>query len=811
LAEGPTHSNALVTQLRAQGTKGLKMIADDVIGKTAERTDLSSRRPILSAPVLIQATFTIVFMIFVVMWYQPEQIVLHLGNIQTSNFLLALILLIANQLLSSVRFHLLLRDVGVRQTLAASHHINIMSVLGGVVLFNFFGQSLTRSTFLKQVDQSTAMAFILTGLERVIALGFLLILASVSALVLFGGLRVEFGSFGELVLLVLNLTVVTLTVTWFGIRRQRRLLRDVSLRVLMGPLLRASAVTLAMHAAMLGAYTLLSATVAPSAPVQDLIALSAIVMLAASMPISFAGWGVRELTAAYAFGTVGLDSGAGLTMAVAVGFLSLVALSANLVGALLVKHSRDTTTFAMTPDRRIVIPFTKVLCWTVPLAAAMFVVFQVRLPTGTGFMTVNLADPIVIIGALTLAALAHTAGLRGDIWRVPGLNNSLGVATIALSLAFLHGWVAFGVTDWALYNRLLGWLILICYLLTGALVTVVIGRIGLTALLRTYLMACCTVVMIELCIRLWGHSLSLDFLKWGYQSFYGMVGNPNAFGFQLVLALAIGLPAGSLWGGRHGPTIKSVVFGIILAGIWFAGSRASVIALGCLVALLFWVKLERSNVRHMMAALIVAAGIVAVTYAIINVVKPLNSERHLLPGNFDNVGSLTYVQPDRARSIAGGLEMFKSHPLLGAGLGAFMHSEVEATGMPLVIHSSYLWLLAEMGILGFLAFMLMPVSVLKALWLTKTWKGDWMFTAALGCLVVFAVMSLVHDMLYQRAFWLLAGATLALPKSLREIRGQRDLDEARNGRRGDAAARQRVNDVRERFRDPVRPTDEVLR
>jgi len=526
-------------------------------------------------------------------------------------------------------------------------------------------------------------------------------------------------------------------------------------------MLRAAIVTVAMHATMLGAYAVLAVAVAPAAPLGALVAVSAIVMLAASLPISFAGWGIHELSAAYAFGAAGLVSEAGLTMAVAVGLLSLAALAGNLALALILGHDNATVSVSGTTDGHVAISFTRLLCWTAPLVAATFVVFQILLPTNSGWVTVNLADPIVIVGGLTMAALALTGGRWKKIWPVPEFNIALGVATVTLGLGFLHGWAVFGLTDWALYNRFWGWFVLVCYLLTGALITSVAGRIGLIAIFRTYIVACAAVVSIEFCLRLWGELIGLDFMKGPFTGFYGMIGNPNAFGLQLVLALAVGLSGGTFWGGHHGPVIQSTLLGLILAGVVLTGSRASAIALGCVVVT--FLILGRLNLRHFMTTVSVAVIVVVTPIA----VNHFGAHVQFLPANFLGIGRLDTIQPDRTLSIVEGWEMFKGHPILGAGLGAFMQKLVVETGKPLVIHSSYLWLLAEFGIVGFLAFMLLPVSIFRSMWLNRAWIKDWPAAAVLGCLVALAVMTLVHELVYQRAFWLLAGAALAIPKRLK--------------------------------------------
>ncbi len=108
--------------------------------------------------------------------------------------------------------------------------------------------------------------------------------------------------------------------------------------------------------------------------------------------------------------------------------------------------------------------------------------------------------------------------------------------------------------------------------------------------------------------------------------------------------------------------------------------------------------------------------------------------------------------------------MFWDHPVFGAGLGAFRNQLIPTLeGLPLLIHSTAVWLLAELGIVGFLVFAVPFMYVFF-----KEWKYapiDQTSAFIVLCLAGFAVMSGPGDMLYQRTFWFLIGAALALGRS----------------------------------------------
>ena len=91
---------------------------------------------------------------------------------------------------------------------------------------------------------------------------------------------------------------------------------------------------------------------------------------------------------------------------------------------------------------------------------------------------------------------------------------------------------------------------------------------------------------------------------------------------------------------------------------------------------------------------------------------------------------------------------------------------LRATGTPLVIHSTAIWLLAETGLAGFLVFFFWAWRTYSTAFANR--KTLWGLTLVL-VLTVFAVISQAHDMLYQRAFWLMLGALLIVPLDARAL------------------------------------------
>ena len=729
----------------------------------------------LSIRFIIQTILTLIFLFFVFYSYPAESILQRLWNIAPSTYAWAFTLIAFNIFLSSVRFFLLLRDLGVEKSFATSFYINVWSLLGNLLPFNYFSQSLVRYSLLINVDRSPAMAFILTAFERTVAFTFLFFMALAGTFWLAGIIKLELKTGGPLLFLFFNLFMVFLAVTWFGIRRQLTLIRRVSLRPVFWCILRVSLVTIAMHISMLGTFLVLARELVQDASLSVLAAVSVIVMLAAALPISFAGWGIREMSAASLFDVVGLAPESGIILGVTVGFLSLIALSTNLIFVFLLRQDSVPLLSALSNNRTANSLFMRILSYGVPVLVAVLIGFQAKLATATGWLTLNLADPFAIVGGLVFALVTFTKkGWGDDVWRIQKVNFALVMITVAICLAFLHGWAVFGVTDWALYNRFLGWFLLLCYLLTGALITKNMCRIGLHAMARVWIVTCVTITIIEIFMKFGSQFVGLDITNFytnkGFPRFSGMIGNPNAFGFQLLFAMSIGLAGRCFWGTwRHGRAIQVLFLGVLFAGVGLSGSRAAFLAM--LVILIGSLLLRKSNVRQLVST----AGVGLVILFLMTMAGSGGTHSSVRADTFFGLDRGIQVRDDRKENTVLGWKMFVSQPVFGSGLGAYKEKYTEKDtekGMekPMVIDSSYLWLLAEFGIVGFLVFLIIPGNVFLWIWKNRVWvwEWDWVIVAGIGCLVIFGIMSLVHELVYQRILWFMCGALFAVPKYLKK-------------------------------------------
>jgi len=429
------------------------------------------------------------------------------------------------------------------------------------------------------------------------------------------------------------------------------------------------------------------------------------------------------------------------------------------------------------------------LYWLFSLGTVVSALFQIRIPTNSGEVNVNLGDPLAIMTALFVLGLAWQARSLSRFWRAPQLLQALGLITIVLAGALARGYAMYGPIDWAIFNRFIGWLILLAYFCSGALIVIVAGRSGMSVLLRVLVASVTSLVIWELAHRFLASDFDVAFGGVPLPRAEAVAGNPNAFAFQLLMAFAA-LVASRDFRTHRTSTARSAAFGgLLFAGLWLAGSRAAAGALAAMIvaiAVILPTSTDRTlYIRKLALALIVGAIALTMPDLVAALIGGHKTYANLAAG-FAALDT-TNVQADRIESLRGGLAMWAAHPIFGAGLGAYIHEHIASTGVPLVIHNSPLWIAAEMGVVGLCAFGHLFARIGNALRTERLWAGPDSQAVALASIAALIVMSLAHDLMYQRLLWLILGAATASPLAARaQIRRSiaplpRDAGEAQEG------------------------------
>ncbi|MCJ7508814.1 MAG: O-antigen ligase family protein [candidate division Zixibacteria bacterium] len=227
--------------------------------------------------------------------------------------------------------------------------------------------------------------------------------------------------------------------------------------------------------------------------------------------------------------------------------------------------------------------------------------------------------------------------------------------------------------------------------------------------------------------------------------------------------------------------LKLLSIGVLIASLYtiiLTGSRSAILGLVTIVFLV-WIRSRRKFV-----SLIIALLIVTITW----IVMPEQYK-----GRYKTILSSTHGEIDdssqgRINAWKAGMEMFFDRPFLGVGVGAFGTAHATSytpEGKPrswLKAHNTYVQLLAELGILGTIIFVILIYNIIRQnikvekKILSQIKVKDWNYylsiamMTSLGCLFVTGIFG--HS-LYRFNWYLIAALTVVLVRLSTEIIEQR--------------------------------------
>jgi O-antigen ligase len=699
------------------------------------------------------------------------------AGLKSAHILVAAVFLFANAILAGWRLSVLARFEGYALALSPALKANAAGVALSQVMISFLGQAVGRAAILRRAGIPADVTITIGVFERLTAAAALSSIAVVSALYLFG--RISFGQGAETEYLLwagFGLLVSTLLAMVFVYRDLlTSLIHQLNLRKAGRDFLAIAGISLIVHGAMLGAYLALASAFTEEALPIDLLAACLVVMFTASLPISFGGWGVRELSAAAVLPFAGLTVTQGVVVALLVG-----------VGALVVHlpiwfavsgRDRNAPVSAQVPAERngtaerTSQTYLSWLAVLVPVLASIAILFNLHLPTADGDLNINLADPLAIVGGMLAAAYWLERGVLPS-WRVPALNRLTVLAMAVLCLAAIIGYLDFGFSTWAFRNRLGGWLLLLAYAGTGALMVVNLGDDGRRLVLKGLVVGLAAIAALGVG-KLAYSLLGLTFFgEVKAVSLQGYSQNPNAFAFLLMAGLCAAIAFLRVKESRAMERILVLVAAVLGTAIVLTNSRAGwgTLALVCVTAML----IDRQLIKPIVKAVATGAALVllilyvpAINFAASQADLATKTGRAISVFELGTTtDSDTISDTERWISVNGGLRLWQENPVFGAGLGAYFEVS-KREGTPLVIHNTLIWLLAETGLVGFLVFFSAGVAILWASTRRLRDPTDVGATTIFLFLLAFASMSMVHELLYQRVLWFVLGVCLASVPILR--------------------------------------------
>ncbi len=748
----------------------------------------------------VAITLSLMILAAVFLLVNPGPALASIREISIHTLLLCLALILVNLLLVSFRLQRMLRHFGNNLPFSMAFHATLSGLVASLFLINIVGSVVGRQMVLRSAGVSPALSTFISGYER-------LILALVGgALAVWGGMALIGSSILDdlfkglpIVPMIIALCVVSVGVAMTAtssfeksllsrLRHPARLLEATEIVVV-------AALSLVLNMYI---YTVVLSSMGFSLPLWKVMAASAMVSFAASLPISVNGWGVREISSIYAFGLLGVDAPSATAASIVVGLLNTAIIV--VVSPLFIYSRRFVRARAdVVPVSNDAIPsqgddardFSKISSLTLGLSVPILLFFQFPINVAGTTVTLNLGDLFALLAVgMVLSQIVFSGSLNFRL----SIQAFLWIALVSFAIYFslAIGALRYGPIPWAIGNRGIGWLVVLGYFACGALLTGEFGRHGVRRLAQVLLLTAVVVILVHLL-----HRIAYSF-EWTQlpppQNFEGFSANRNAFALQLLVTFSLAL---CYLLKRTSSKSLIVAMMVVLFGSIATNSLTGFITIGCIA-----LATASSPSKLISRFAIVAAGGILLyialptilqifteifyqsEFAVLRLWAAMHGEVFVEPlirssraaGILQDLpvdrlgGKADSSVTERLASLRGGLALWREHPIVGAGLGAFIKTQISETGTPLVIHSTFVWILAEMGIAGLLLTGWIPLMQLGGLW--RQWmhrpkrvlgglrKND---SAVVIVVMVFCIFSLAHEVAYQRIFWLVLGALLAKP------------------------------------------------
>jgi O-antigen ligase len=214
---------------------------------------------------------------------------------------------------------------------------------------------------------------------------------------------------------------------------------------------------------------------------------------------------------------------------------------------------------------------------------------------------------------------------------------------------------------------------------------------------------------------------------------------------MLVLSIPLSLYLAVL--AKRGPTVwlYRIHVAIAASAVLLTASRGPFLA--SFGALLFIpASFSRWTIRQKAALfLVIVIGVVAAAWIV-----PASSWKRL--GSIEGEivqGTLN----DRKLIWKAGYEMFREHPVLGVGAGAFLPVIRHTTGYTYVAHNTFLSIAAEQGLVGFAIFLALILNAfIASIRMPKLERGLWL---AVLLAMMIGILSLTWE--YRKPIWLIFG------------------------------------------------------
>jgi O-antigen ligase len=320
----------------------------------------------------------------------------------------------------------------------------------------------------------------------------------------------------------------------------------------------------------------------------------------------------------------------------------------------------------------------------------------------------------------------------------------------------------FGLSEWALVNRLTGWAVVIGYFAAGAVLARLSGDVGLRIALSTLATVALTIVFDVGRRLVWlmpdlangGAGFFDQFYDFG--QFSGFLPNRNAFGFAVLCTMIFALPVLKQARAKPEKAMLAILLAIAGMGVVLTNGR---VAQGTLLLLVPVIAVFVLLPRRALNAWVYGGFLVAALVSLVAVTAYSLASATGAGGSAVDAFARQFV--DRSILLrddlnAAAVDLWREHPVFGGGLGAFLETSAFAEYQN-TLHNVWIWALAELGIVGLAAIAgFFVVASVHALRVYLHERSDHA-VGILFLMAVFVLFSFFHDVLYQRSFWFFLG------------------------------------------------------
>ena len=349
-----------------------------------------------------------------------------------------------------------------------------------------------------------------------------------------------------------------------------------------------------------------------------------------------------------------------------------------------------------------------------------------------------------IVPIMSIMALKQTS-FRGilkslDVWII------IVIFTSVLLIGAVSHWLHYGEVNFWSIKKIVGWCICIGYFLVG--ISLYEKR---QDCLQMFIIA--SWIMGALCILgcLFDGTRPYFSYNNAVTRLQGLMGNPNAYGIFYTVALSLQITLNKTL--PYKKNIKQA--GILLLALNLLGSSSRT-AWGAFFITYLIYAIRTGIVKQFLIAATIFSTVFFSTMLLVVQTKFIETHFYKFYHYFAYLkiamaNCLIYSMEERIKTLHALIPTFFEHFVIGIGLGGAMtlHNGQEQH----TIHSTTLWFLIEMGIIGFAAVTWFAYKLATALRTSQ----DTTIKALTFPMISFAIASLANELFYQRYFWLFAG------------------------------------------------------